>query len=485
MGTIYSLHIGVRDYQALGAPPLESAHRDAKRWWRTMNRVFGTKVEAGTLLDPTGAQLRTQVRELGERLQPDDHLVVTYSGHGAAVEAPTKGTLGTRLALCPTDVTRSGKGRILDVVHLGTLVAELGARARQATFIIDACFTASPGHGRKSAGHAFDSGEDTENRRPYRNFRQARVLLACQPLEEAWEIPTGVDKDGDEILHGAFSYALTLLLQRWQIVHGVSGAFVSVQHRDLLEHAQQLLETLGAPQRPTLLGQPRAQMVPLFHPDLHVSGGLTSHQPNRRLQGAQLGSGDDGWRIYTLEFIKAHSQAPILVARILVVGASDIPIPNTDRIAQAGKEYWHTYDVSLTDSIASLKWTCEDSWRPTDNRPIVSGALSAFEFEAPPHHYLVADANMQQADGVNKPYVLTYFDSSGNEPLVFMGSNSAAIVLVFHAEGTTSPHLTTGFWGKPNHPHTVVDLTKGQSEMWYRSAQDGLEHINVDVFRVF
>lgn len=393
MGQLRTLHIGVSAYDETTFPgkSLPGATNDAHRWWNVIKDLFDAfGVEAHSLIDPGRPSILDMVETCAEGLTPDDHLLITFSGHGATVENPGRGRLGERLALCPADVDRNGED-VTGVLHLGELVAALGKAAPLTTVVVDACYV---GSGRRIERHLGTTRSEPDFGRKNR-FAEARVLLACQPWEAALEVPSGAWQD-HERMHGAFSYALTTLLQRWRAARDGRGrAYSTVQYGTLLDHARDFMRVLGLDQTPVLLGPPRLALVPVFHPTLAVEPGRTTPRPNRHLIEEQMGSDGDQFKIYIVRLVwsdaKKTTVAEVLSTGRREDGSDDDYVVMVDGKAvrfQAHSEYWRTTPFDLRDGVGltRIEIFCDSSGRfgELDGLPSVAHPEGAFPIEWDP-----------------------------------------------------------------------------------------------------
>ncbi|MEO0602568.1 MAG: hypothetical protein AAF211_14085 [Myxococcota bacterium] len=349
MATLHSIHFGIGAYGAFPDRQLPGAVRDAARWREVMTELFGpfgAKVTPANETPTEGAELLRCVSALAAAMGDDDHLVITFSGHGAAVRNPAQGVVGAMLALCPSDVVDGGDGSIHGVVHLWELVMALGDRADATTIVVDACY-GPPSRRRmhRILGWAEALAPQLDGH-DLRYFRDARILLACEPGELAWEMPTGGRNDRVQ-MDGAFSYALTTLMRRWTVrADAVGRAFLNVGYGDLVEHVRRLLDVYGIEQRPLLLGDPGLPLVPVFHPGSAFWGLQTSRRPDAHLLDQQISSDHGGnyttfnlWVDYEVDF----KELGIVLAQLLVTSPGSVTDDATPPVATLlpNTEYWH------------------------------------------------------------------------------------------------------------------------------------------------
>ncbi|MEM6928093.1 MAG: caspase family protein [Myxococcota bacterium] len=360
MATLHSIHFGIGAYDAFPERALPGAVRDAERFREVMTELFGpygAKVTPARETPTEGAALLRRVSALSAAMRDDDHLLVTFSGHGAAVRNPAEGVVGAMLALCPSDVVDGGDGSIHGVVHLWELVMALGDRAGATTIVVDACYgRASQRRVHRILGWA-EAVAPRLDGHDLRYFRDARILLACEPGELAWEIPTGGRSDRAQ-RDGAFSYALTTLMRRWVGTIDVGGrAYLNVQYGVLLEHARRLLDVYGLDQTPLLLGHPGLPLLPVFHPGGAFGGVATSRRPDGHLSDQQVSSdfGGDDYRTFRFSVTFSNADGTVserILARVLITGSNEVP-PALAPYVEPNREYWACAPVEglLLDSL--------------------------------------------------------------------------------------------------------------------------------------
>ncbi len=331
MAKLRTLHIGVSTYQNHAERALPGAARDAVRWRNVLRELFGERVvsrllvplgdlpepERATASSPSKQAILEALRAEAAALGDDDHLLVTYSGHGAADGNPGEGVLGARMILCPTDVGAAQDGHPV-VVHLQDIVAQLGDKASATTLVIDACFVASSTPQARNLGLSTElpthSGPELSER-----FQSMRVLLACQPWESAVDVQTGAF--GSNALRlGAFTFALTNLLKRWSAGHDARDrVYVNVDYGTLVHRAHELLEVLNVQQRPVLLGPAGVQLLPVFHPELGAYVPTSAHADRFR-PFRPFGADAEGYAIYQVEVYATTAATWVPAAAVFSTG---------------------------------------------------------------------------------------------------------------------------------------------------------------------
>ncbi|MGD8251500.1 MAG: caspase family protein, partial [Desulfobacterales bacterium] len=140
-----ALCIGINDYPGTQSD-LSGCVNDAHDWAGVLNaRQFDVKM----LLDAeaTKTEMTAAIRELIESAQPDDTVVITYSGHGTWVpDTSHDETDGRDEGLCPYDISSSG-ALLDDDLHL--LFSNRRERVR-VLLLSDSCHSGSVTRGEES-----------------------------------------------------------------------------------------------------------------------------------------------------------------------------------------------------------------------------------------------------------------------------------------------------------------------------------------------
>ncbi len=280
-----ALLVGVDDYSAYdaeaghqpGTSNLRGALQDVKAWY-VAARALGIPADAIEVrtspllaaadmpIDATGTRFGPATREglldgvqkLGQALAGDvAQGLLTFSGHGAT---DSDGTL----LLCPSDVTASlGRALSFPVLEqaLDAVVPEHGL-----TVVLDTCHAGATG----LLGGAFGrvGGRTLGSRAPAGTPLTApalrahdRILGACRASQNAREYTF------QTVWHGAFTWALTSVLNRWGIAHDEGGIrYVGISYGELLTRAHHLLVADAFNQAPTFSGPDGEAAVPFAYP---------------------------------------------------------------------------------------------------------------------------------------------------------------------------------------------------------------------------
>lgn len=315
---------------------------------------------------------------------------MAYSGHGA------RGTEG--LYLCPRDVRAKGLAnavsfselrRILDrasdldgddpelVAARPGLLAILekeralpGVRPTDnLTVVLDCCFsgasdllnklhqvpTITPG--RLSPGQEIHAQPKLGS----------RVLCASERGQTAYQALLGGE------WHGAFSWALTTVLEQWRFVEAERGRFrrTDISHAELLYRTRALLQALSFPQHPVLLDTLANKPV-FWHDTEELGGDETACEPPTDRPGIQIDpTGDHGFAYY-----KIFDLAGALLAEVVANESFTELDPNT--------EYWQI-DSSLTELDTDLIEGLSVERDTTLSTPPVDETNKSFKCAVYPH----------------------------------------------------------------------------------------------------
>ena len=287
---LHALLIGIDDYspydRAAGLPrgtsSLQGAVSDVRTWWRSLIAMGASPANITILTAPrlsqrarqaqgariggaSRAEIITGTRWLQERLErgPRDRGLFVFAGHGAVND---DGELG----LCPAD-TSMRQGSLTEVVPYAAMIESIiaGSRHDNLFAVIDAC------HAGGAAASPLDRRRSIRPAPPGVTIRRQAhaipLLVACQPEESSFEFKMGTN------WHGAFSWSLIRVLQRWGLAEGGPGFRISYQ--DLISRSTALLHALGFDQTPDFYGSLGEEQMSVFHPRQHDSSSLTSRHP--------------------------------------------------------------------------------------------------------------------------------------------------------------------------------------------------------------
>lgn len=364
---------------------------------------------------PTQANIEAAFDWLIAQLQanPGTQAILTYSGHGDVEDE--------RLVLCPSDMTQGADGQLQDAVHLENVGGKLDtvAKTNLITVFLDCC-------------HAGDAEQGTRALRP-ESRTQSRirmrsnghpVLAACRPTALSSEISFG------DTHFGAFSWAMTQVLGRWQEPDGgKAGAKYGIAYGEAPQRAAMLMNSLAVEQSPMYEGTPEQAHACLFtRADTHV-------QPPPAEDHRELFPGDTGaYRIY---YVYDHSGYHIM--SILVTG-SNYSGPST---YSKNMEYWTwtSSAVSTLQTTASIQFKNEHTASSTTSNPASHG------FSSLGHDKSMSVQSFKQASsGDSFSFNRLFERESGSSALSFQwtGSNDIGAVNWFHKSSGLLFNSTSG-----------------------------------------
>lgn len=429
---ISAVIIGVSDYRAAdpsGRSDLPGARNDARRWRIYCEGALGlgpeqlrvhadTEGDLGTDRASLVASLRWLAAELGSGRAESG--LVTFSGHGLTTEHVAGGGTdeGLSLALAPSDLSAAHEGamsfvQVEEILHRAleaslreqgevshqNLSARATALLQDITFCVDACYAEDDRPG--GAGRGLGPRRKAA---PVKVF--GRLLLASQLWQTAWEVRVAGE------WHGAFTYALTSVLEQWArgSDDGTAVRYAQAAYGDLAFRTRTLVHVLGfEDQDPVLLGTAHnLALLPFLRPGLEVQRGWTSAQPNgaRRREEFSAGQGD---AVVVLEFKVGAGR----LAMAVLTGAATVPAQWSEDFASSF-EYWAwdeavalgfdtsnppTIDllVSVFDAWSNVPGSLLDDYLAMDE---VWSAASSYDFQA-------ATASMPGSTNSNGVYTST------------------------------------------------------------------------------
>ena len=133
-GKNYCLLIGAQNYEDISIPSLENPIQDAVRLKLILKKDYAfADSTIITLFNPTANEVKRQLLELTNTIQPEDNLLIFYAGHGIWVEKEKKGYW------LLTDAKRDDPTTWLQNKDVLNLIAKLPSR--HTLLITDACFS--------------------------------------------------------------------------------------------------------------------------------------------------------------------------------------------------------------------------------------------------------------------------------------------------------------------------------------------------------
>ena len=373
------LIIGIDHYDAPDVTRLQGARNDAIHWYRLCAgylRVppqqitvlasppltpaeLGPGAEQSRLRGATLATVREEAKRLAHTLAEDCNVgLVTYSGHGVAVQAshgagsnePNESNEDADLALCPQDVTvADDTGEVDNILRF----SELGSIFRRAqenlTLILDACYTGPTSPAAPPFRHLLGrrrtpatSADLLRKAGPRQDdpLAKGRLVLGTRHWMPAYEIRIG------NAWRGAASFAFATLMEQWSTKIRQDVTYLNVSYRDLVTRAQRLLDDLGLEQVPSLSGLRRNDDLAVLRRGLTVTPGATSVDPDGQREERQVPV--DAYNAKLITIRDASTNAIV----IKVVATGDVAsLPSG---FSARTEYWY---ATSTAAVASHNLT--------------------------------------------------------------------------------------------------------------------------------
>jgi hypothetical protein len=281
--------------------------------------------------------------------------IMTYSGHGAQQDGD--------LALCPTD-TGPALQNAVSFSELRGIFDEVdripGGKhpTDNLTILLDCCFAAaSDPAGKAQRGTSLGAGGASPGKVPVAKKEiGSRVFCASGRDEQSYQAMLGGH------WHGAFTWAVTVALEQWQIKEEGQFKRSTMSHAELLFRARMLLQALSFRQHPILVDE--LGNLPVFHHG-SADGAEASERPDAKRPGVQIDpSGDHDFTIYNI-YDKLAPDAQ-LFATLVVVRAN---ISVGDFQWSTNTEYWKVYRAFDTSTMTSLNLERKGSKSPPWNNP--------------------------------------------------------------------------------------------------------------------
>ena len=197
-GNRYALLIGVNEY----VKPIKSLKYCVKdmellsdsfqKLGVPKDNIFLVTDNSPAVRRPTGANIRRQIESVTSLMEPEDQLLIAFSGHGVMVEGKSY--------LCPSDTNLKDINSIVSRDWVFELLEK--CKAKQKVFIIDACRNELTFGGNRAS----DGAKALED--PIGADTHGFILIAsCDKKQQSWEHP--------DIQHGVFTH---------YFAEGLSGA---------------------------------------------------------------------------------------------------------------------------------------------------------------------------------------------------------------------------------------------------------------------
>ena len=197
----YALLVGVKQYDNKTFSSLKFSEDDVTELalqlqnvgFHKDNIVLMTQSAGAAKIDllPTQERIKVQFEGLLKHLEPDDTILVVFSGHG--VQFPGDPTH----FFCPADVDLKGKKNLVSISGMYSVLSNpQKCKARNKLLIVDACRSEPVTASSKSDLPPLDLGSIGTNRKP--PPRGLAALYSCSKNEQSWEHP--------DVKHGVFLY---------------------------------------------------------------------------------------------------------------------------------------------------------------------------------------------------------------------------------------------------------------------------------------
>lgn len=263
--------------------------------------------------------------------------ILAWSGHGDVRDEEG--------VLCPSD-TVSG---LATAFSYGELLERLGGVGTyNLTVLLDACHVAGRGRGTLSGGTLTDDEP--------RLGDHAAVYAACEPTGVAYE------HHFDGRWHGAFSWALNRVLERWERADGRGYNYVRISNLELVERAWALLDALSFDQQPCYEGDPdrlgeAAFQFPAIRDDSFDPAALD----DREIDPSQ-GTAFQGSPVSGLSQLRIFSDASLstLVGWVVAVGGEEVTTGSVTW--EPNRSYWHFAPSFLSSAGSYHGFPQADFW---------------------------------------------------------------------------------------------------------------------------
>ncbi|MCA9537705.1 MAG: caspase family protein [Myxococcales bacterium] len=257
-----ALIIGISDYSsfdATGGRNLPGAIADAIAYWRLVRALgvppsniilctsprltvadLGPDAAEASLRDADRETLLAAMQAFGQQLEGAQGAkgIAAYIGHG---DQDAHGAS----VLCPSDIAQGPAGELQNTLPTDDVIARLRGRGQSAelTVFLDTCFAGAEAAPVGTAVRSLRPGRTTTAVRFDARKLGTVVFTASEGAQPSYE----VEVDGG--VRGAFSWAVTNLLNRWGVEETEAhGRAFGLSNQGLRDRAQTLIETLRVPQ---------------------------------------------------------------------------------------------------------------------------------------------------------------------------------------------------------------------------------------------
>src|SRR6185503_18696573 len=162
------------------------------------------------------------------------------------------------LAICPSDTVGSNLAHAVTFEDLRRILEKRGA-VDNLTAVFDCCHTVAskPSHRR---------ARSLTGRQLPQKFADKPIDIGARVLAANRRGGVAFQADFAGRSHGAFTWALTSLLEQWRAVQEGSAVRLTVSYGEARKRAERLLDALSFDQTPELRGVAHVDDLPFFHP---------------------------------------------------------------------------------------------------------------------------------------------------------------------------------------------------------------------------
>lgn len=302
---------------------------------------------------PTQTNMQAAFDWLIESLKgnPGTQAILTYSGHGDSDDE--------NLVICPTDMTADKDGTLHNEIQLGGLDSTLKAVADSnlITIFLDCCHAGDVDD--QQGVRALRPKTHTPAHIKTRQLSNGHpVLAACRASALSSEINFG------DTHFGAFSWAVTQVLSRWQEKDDGSDASYGIAYGEVPERTAMLMNAMAIEQSPVYEGAAIQRGARVFtRADRHT-------EPPQPDGHRELFPGDDGiYRIYYLYDDNGNHIISVLTTGKNYTGAGGYA---------AEMEYWEltTNAVSTLKTTGKIQFKNHHTTSSTSSKPSSNGFAS-------------------------------------------------------------------------------------------------------------
>ena len=199
-GDSYALLVGVKQYDKKQFNPLKFSEDDVtvlaeqlqKVGFKKDNIVLMTQSTGAQTIDllPTRDRIGTQFNTLLKELQPEDTLLVVFSGHGVQFKEDSS------QYFCPADAQLENKNSLISIKGIYSALSNSAkCRAKNKLLIVDACRNEPISAAGKSAKGIDLDAIGVDRKAPPQGLA---AIYSCSQNEISWEHP--------DLKHGVFLY---------------------------------------------------------------------------------------------------------------------------------------------------------------------------------------------------------------------------------------------------------------------------------------